>query len=241
MTTPTIDLKYGIKTPLVKKEKPNFDDLNLFIGTPAYNSMVHTDYLHSMIDFQKNKVPMTVMTIGNESLIPRGRNTVISYFHTLTDFSHLLYLDADIFLEFQAFMKLMSHEKDVIAAPVALKGFDDKGQPVYNTGKILKKLKDDLYTVDRVGTAVLILSRNATNALVKDAIDNNQIYKPNLYSRGDANPNIIYHYNVFSTGITDEEYDSEDFFICHKLIKLGFDIHLDPTVRVRHNGMFGFV
>jgi len=54
--------------------------LNLFIGTPCYNSMIHSDYLHSIISYQERKLPITIMTLGNESLVTRGRNTVISYF-----------------------------------------------------------------------------------------------------------------------------------------------------------------
>ncbi len=213
--------------------------VNVFIGTPAYNSMVHTDYLHSIIDFNKHDMPITVMTIGNESLIPRGRNSVISYFHTMKQFTHLLFLDADIYLSFKDLSKLMSHDKDVIAAPVALKGFDTSGNPVYNIGKVLTNEKEDLITVDRVGTAVLILSRKATDALIDDAINNNDVYNSSPFSRGNAMD--IHHYNVFQTGVVDKEYDSEDFFVCRKLIKLGFEIYVDTMVRPRHNGNFVFI
>lgn len=215
------------------------ENINIFIGTPAYNSMVHTDYLHSIIDFNKHNLPITVMTIGNESLIPRGRNSVISYFHTMKQFSHLFFLDADIYLSFDGLSKLMSHEKDVIAAPVALKGFDMSGNPVYNTGKVLNEEKEDLVSVDRVGTAVMILSRKATDALIDDAILNNEVYNPNPHSRGNAKD--VLHYNVFQTGVVDKDYDSEDFYICRKLINLGFKIYVDPTIRPRHNGNFVFM
>ena len=227
---------FGTGTPSI----PNYGDMAIFIGTPAYNSMVHTDYLHTIIEFHKNQLPITVMTLGNESLIPRGRNTVISYFHMMKDFTHLLFLDADMFLPFDGFMKLMSHKKDVIGAPVALKGFGPDGQPIYNTGKVLSEEKNDLICVDRVGTAVMILSRNAVNALVKDAKDNNQVYDPNPYSRGDSVQQMD-HFNIFQTGVVDREYDSEDYYICRKLKNLGFSTYVDPTVRCKHNGMYQFV
>jgi len=219
---------------------PKMDNFSIFIGTPAYNSMIHTDYLHSIIDYHKCKLPITIMTLGNESLIPRGRNTVISYFHMFRDFSHLFFLDADIYLSAESLMKLMSHKKDVIGAPVALKGFGPNGQPVYNTGKVLEEVQTDLFIVDRIGTAVLILSRAATDALVDDAIKNNQVYTPNPYTRGDANPQME-HYNIFTTGVVNREFDSEDFSICRKLTSLGFPVYVDPTVQCRHNGMYVFM
>ena len=80
MTDGFMDLKHVFP---IQDDVSSNDELNVFIGTPAYNSMIHTDYLHSIIDFHKNNFPITVMTIGNESLIPRGRNTIISYFHSI--------------------------------------------------------------------------------------------------------------------------------------------------------------
>ncbi len=66
--------------------------INLFVGTPAYNSMVHTDYMHSLISYYEAKIPFTIMTLGNESLITRGRNTCLSYFYSMAGFTHLLFL-----------------------------------------------------------------------------------------------------------------------------------------------------
>lgn len=215
------------------------ENVSLFIGTPAYNSMLHTDYLHSIIDFHKNSFDVTVMTIGNESLVPRGRNSIITYFYNLEKFTHLLFLDADMFLSFKQFYKLLSHDKDVIGAPVALKGFDKDNNPVYNVGKLLSQIQPNLVTVDRIGTAVLLLSRKAVTSLVEDAIKNNQVYDPNPHSRGIKMDKE--HYNIFQTGITDGEYDSEDFFVCRSLMRLGYDIYVDPTCETRHNGMYRFL
>lgn len=213
-------------------------DINVFIGTPAYNSMVHTDYLHSIISYYEAKIPFTLMTLGNESLITRGRNTCLSYFYSMMGFTHLLFLDADIYLHAEGLTQLLSHKKDVIGAPVALKGYDDSGNPVYNTGEILDK-EEDLLKVDKVGTAVLILSREAVNELVHHAQKNGDVYYPNKYTRGDANTNIKM-YDVFKTGVFNGEYYSEDFYVCRTLRKLGFDIYVDPNVRVKHNGMYVF-
>ena len=213
--------------------------VNLFIATPCYANQCHTDYLHSIMSYHKAGIPFTVFTLGNESLIPRARNSCISYFYGMMGFSHLLFLDADIYLHADGLIKLLSHDKDVIGAPVALKGFDAAGNPVYNTGKILAEEEGGLIKVDKVGTAVFILSRDAVNELISDAEKNKDVYYSNPHTRGDANSNMKM-YDVFKTGVFNGEYDSEDYYVCRTLRRLGFDIYVDTTVSNRHNGNYVF-
>ena len=213
--------------------------VNLFIGTPCYNSQIHSDYLHSIMSFYESKIPFTIMTLGNESLITRGRNQIISYFYSAMNFTHLLFLDADIFLHANGLLRLLYHQKDVIGAPVALKGRNiETGGPVYNVGKSLGE-EDDLIKTDRVGTAVFMLSREAVNTLIDKAKADGDVYYPNPHTRGDANPNVKL-YDVFKTGVFNKEYLSEDYYVCKTLMELGFDVYVDPTVTTKHNGMFVF-
>jgi len=212
--------------------------INLFIGTPCYGGQCHTDYLHSLISYYESKIPFTVMTLGNESLISRGRNTLASYFYRMVGPTYLLFLDADIYLHANELIKLLSHDKDVIGAPVALKGHDAEGNPVYNTGKILEE-EGDLLKVDKLGTAVLLLSRKAVNELVYHAEDNGDVYYSNPHTRGDADPSVKM-FDIFKTGVFNKEYYSEDYYACRTLRKLGFDIYVNPNVRTRHNGNYVF-
>lgn len=231
-----------IKLPSRKVEgKGNIEknkEINLLIGTPAYNGMVHIDYLNSIMEYHGNKIPVTTLTIGNESLITRGRNTVISYFHKLKQFTHLLFLDADMYLSADNLIKLIAHDKDVIGAPVALKGYDSDGKPVYNVGKVTGE-EGQLFKVDRVGTAVFMLSRNAVDSLIDDAVKSNLVYGSNPHTRGDGAADIPM-YDVFQVGVFDGEYLSEDYLVCKKLQKLGYNIYVDASVKNRHNGMFVF-
>lgn len=214
--------------------------VNLFIGTPCYNSMVHSDYLHSLISFYEGKIPFACMTLGNESLITRARNTILSYFYCAENFSHLLFMDADIHLHVDGLIRLLAAEKDVIGAPVALKGYNAKtGKPVYNTGKVLSDEGNGLITTDRVGTAVLLLSRKAADALVGRAIDSGDTYMGNPNTRGNSVDDMKM-YNVFGVGVKDGEYLSEDYWACNTLRELGFDVYVDTMVHTRHNGIYVF-
>jgi hypothetical protein len=206
--------------------------VNLLIGTPAYAGQVHVDYLSALLVFQRERIPFTLMTIGNESLITRARNTIISAFFERRDFTHLLFLDGDVHLPHEGLARMLSHGKDVVAAPVALKGMAADGGRLFNVGKTLGE-DGPLLVVDRVGTAALLLSRAAGDALVAEARAEQRIYERGPVS---GNGGGI-QYDVFRVGVVDGEYLSEDFWVCHVLRRLGFRIHVDPTVVTRHNGM----
>jgi hypothetical protein len=51
------------------------------IGTPAYSGLAHIDFVNSILGFQRAGLAFDLMCIGNESLITRARNKIISYFH----------------------------------------------------------------------------------------------------------------------------------------------------------------
>lgn len=208
---------------------------NLLIGTPAYGGMVHCDYASALLTYQQMQIPFALMTIGNESLITRARNTILSEFRARAEFTHLLFLDADVLLPAPGLRRMLDSGRDVIGAAVALKGRNADGTRIFNIGK-LRGEDGAHYCVERIGTAALLLSRNAVDALIKDAENDGRIYRASHHVRGMAMRAAV-HYDVFRTGVVDDEYLSEDFWVCRQLRALGFAIHLDPTVVTRHSGM----
>jgi len=209
----------------------------LLIGTPAYNGQIHLDYLHSILNFTQAGIDYSLMTIGNESLITRGRNAILSTFYGNKQFSHLLFLDADVFLDAQGLVEMMAHGKDVMAAPVYLKGKDSEGRQTLNTDANPDALPV-VQSVQRVGTAALMLSRAAVDALVNHAIEEQRVYQINAMLRRPEMPDQ--QYDVFRVGISQGEYLSEDFWVCRELKSLGFEIFVDTSVYTRHNGMVAF-
>lgn len=207
---------------------------NILVGTPAYAGNVHVDYVHTLMGLYRAGLHFALMTVDRESLITRARNAIISRFHALADCTHLLFLDGDVHVSGEHVARLLSHGRDVTGAAVPLKGHDENGRPLYNTGRILRR-DDDLVVTDRVGTAVLALSRTAVDALIDDALAQGRVYSaPSRYVRDDGEP--VPQYDVFQVGVVDGEYLSEDFWVCHRLRALGFEVYVDPAVRVRHHG-----
>jgi len=76
---------------------------HIFIATPCYGGQIGEPYFRSMMRLailcNKYDIKYTISTLANESLITRGRNTLVSFFMENKDATHLFFIDADI--EFQ--------------------------------------------------------------------------------------------------------------------------------------------
>jgi hypothetical protein len=208
-------------------------DANLMVATPAYGGMVHLDYALSLLDLRAAGVAFSLVGMGNESLVTRARNALVSSFHARREFTHLLFLDADIGVPAAGVVRLLSHGRDVVGAPVPLKGLGPAGERIFNLGRTVGE-SGPLTLVERIGTAVLMLSRRAVDALVEDAKADGRVYERASTLAGDPGTRI--HYDVFRVGVADGEYLSEDYWACATLRRLGFAIHVDPTIVVRHHG-----
>jgi hypothetical protein len=205
----------------------------VLICTPAYGGMVHTDYVASLLAFKDADIAFGHLTIGNESLISRARNTLAAGFLARSEFTHLLFLDGDVKLPPEGLRRMLAHDKDIIGAPVALKGRNPDGSRIFNIGKVIGE-EGLLICADRIGTAALMFSRKAIQALADDAIAQGFAYQRNPHARGASDPAV--HYDVFRVGVRNGEYLSEDYWACLTAVKLGFKVYVDPTIVTEHHG-----
>lgn len=215
---------------------PQASEPHVMIGTPAYGGMVHVDYLNSLLAYQREGIGYTLTTIGNESLITRARNTVLSLFWMNEACTHLLFLDADVSLPPESLKHMLAQQRDVIGAPVALKGRDERGQRMFNVGRCVGEAGEQML-VEHIGTAALLLSRKAVAALVSKAIEEGGVYTPSKKTlRGDFADDALM-YDVFQVEVVDGVYLSEDYWVCRQLRELGFDIHVQPDIITQHHGV----
>lgn len=210
--------------------------VKIMVGTPAYNGQMQADYVRSLLDMAASGLPFALYTITSDSLVARARNTILAQFHQRRDFTHLLFLDADVAIRGRDVLKLVGHDKDVIGAPVPLKT-NVSQKPLFNLGEVLSRT-GTLASVTRIGTAALLLSRRAVDKMVESAIESGRTYTPDTVTRGDVASGL--HYDVFRQGVVDGQYVSEDYRLCDDLRLLGFEIFVDLAVRTRHFGMYEF-
>lgn len=209
---------------------------SVMVATPAYAGAVQLSYVRSLLDFAALGIRFTLVGIANESLVTRARNALLSTFHARREYTHLFFLDADVGLSAAALARMLAAGKDVIGAPVPLKGRGPRGERIFNVGRSVGEA-GALVLCERIGTAALLLTRRAVDALVAEACQRGGVYQPMSTLVGDAGVDV--HYDVFRTGVVDGEYLSEDFWACATLRRLGFAIHVDPAIVTTHHGTLG--
>ena len=210
------------------------EDAHILVCTPAYNSMITLDYLYSLFGYLGKGIKFDIHTIGNESLITRARNTQITYFNNNPRFTHLLWLDADVFLPGDGLEQMIEAGVDVIGAPVRLK---NKNKKMFSMWGFVDedgnaRRENGLLVTKRVATGALLMSRKAVDAVIKEAEDNDHWYKTDDGEK---------HYDVFRLEIDDNRiYMSEDYFLCEMLRKLDFTIYVKDNIITRHSGTMSF-
>lgn len=242
-----------------------------FVATPCYGGQLMEPYFRSVIKtmtfFNGHGIPLAFGTIANESLVTRARNVLLAYFLN-SDYTHLLFIDADIEFQVEDILKLYAHDKDVVVGAYPKKGvawqrikdnmqlpangektFTDKEIAAFGSDyainfKFLDKetktiaVENGLIKLHDAGTGFMMIKREAILKLIKAY--------PELKYNNDVqinNDQVDQHfYALFDTMIdpVDRRYLSEDYTFCRRWQEIGGDIWLDPSISLNHYGHFCF-
>lgn len=89
----------------------------LFIATPMYGGMCAGYYTQSLMTLQNilrdNRIDTAASFLFNESLIQRARNALVHGF-LKTDFTHLMFIDADIRFDAKDVLPMLLADKPII-------------------------------------------------------------------------------------------------------------------------------
>jgi hypothetical protein len=240
-----------------------------FIATPCYGGALTEPYFRSVIKlmtfFNQHKIPLAFGTIANESLVTRARNVLLAYFLN-SDYTHLMFIDADIEFKTEDFLKLYVHDKDVVVGAYPKKGVNwthikesiltdpskehtpqqigalgsDYAINFKFTNKETKTVtvENGLIRLHDAGTGFMMIKREAILKMIEQYPDLK--YKNDVQMGGvDLRDNF---YALFDTMIdpVDKRYLSEDYTFCRRWQEMGGDIWLDPSISLNHYGSFCF-
>lgn len=211
----------------------------LHFCVPCYGGQLFEAFFISMLKFMAaaNRLGLqfTVDTMVNESLIPRGRNSLVAKFLAFEPKStHLMFIDADIGFEPEEIIKLMLANKDVVGGL-----YPKKALPVqYVVNKVPNSTKEgNLVEVANLGTGFMMIKREVIESIIRK--------KPELHYQ-DAiglDPKFDpYKYALFDTLIdpVTKEYLSEDYYFCKLWRDMGGKIWADLTIKLDHSGYYKF-
>lgn len=240
-----------------------------FIATPCYGGALTEPYFRSVIKlmtfFNGHKIPLAFGTIANESLVTRARNVLLAYFLS-SDYTHLMFVDADIEFKTEDLLKLYAHDKDVVVGAYPKKGVnwshiknaiaaDPKKELSpqqigalgsdyainFKFNDIKTKsvaVENGLIKLHDAGTGFMMIKREAIMKLIEAYPEIK--YNNDVQMGGvDLKDNF---YALFDTMIDpkDKRYLSEDYTFCRRWQEIGGDIWLDPSISLNHYGSFCF-
>ena len=223
----------------------------LFIGTPCFGGMLAQEYVNGILNvtFQAlmSGIPVEIYLAGNESLIPRGRNHIVSEFMS-SNSTHLLFIDADIRFFPESVFKLLQADRGVVCGAYPLKKIPIE-YVINFPPEAESNTKEKLVEVTDCGTGFMMIKRE-TISVMQDAhpelhytgdLDGGyradvsdpvkmELLKENLYSLFDTTHDVENNNN----------YLSEDFTFCRRWQKTGGKVWLDPTIKLDHLGKFTY-
>jgi hypothetical protein len=252
--------KLEVKLEDLRKEK-------IFIATPCYGGQLTEAYFRSTIRLltfcNQHQIPIAFGTIANESLVTRARNVLVAYF-LQSDFTRLMFIDADIEFQVEDVIKLIAHNKEVAVGAYPKKGvnwqriresvkqtdepFDDKAIASFGSDYAInfKFINRDAKQI-AIENGLIRLHDGATGfMMIKREVIQKMIEKyPELKYNNDLNtpPELNPHfYAFFDTMIDpkDKRYLSEDYTFSRRWQDIGGEIWLDPSISLNHYGSFNF-
>ena len=192
----------------------------IYIGTPCYGGMITADYFKSCMQLVAlaavNKIEIQFGTIGNESLITRARNTLVQLFMD-GDYTHLLFIDADLAFDPKAVLRMLEFDKDVVPGIYPRKTIDWTKVKRNVFEKMAKQYPELKFTPDQH---------------INQPHDKDFEY----HKTSDWN------YTFFDTMIEPDtkRYLSEDYAFCRLWQKIGGKIFADITSGMTHYGNYAF-
>lgn len=246
------------------------DDLRkerIFIATPCYGGQLTEAYFRSTIRLltfcNQHQIPVAFGTIANESLVTRARNVLVAYF-LQSNFTRLMFIDADIEFQLEDVIKLIAHDKEVVVGAYPKKGvnwqriresvrathdpYDDKQIASFGSDYAInfKFINRDAKQI-AIENGLIRLHDGATGFMMikREVIDKMITAYPELKYNNDLNtPKELdpHFYAFFDTMIDpkDKRYLSEDYTFSRRWQDIGGEIWLDPSISLNHYGSFNF-
>ena len=250
----------------------SFEDKHLFIATPCYGGQVTEPYLRSMVRLillcNRFGVKFTLSTLANESLITRGRNTLVSFFMENKEATHLMFIDADIEFNPEDVLRMLAYDKPVIVGAYPKKALNWESILQAARNPSLNETPDTIeghssnyvtnfeFASDKDGNKIpqvqikdnlikLLDGGTGFMTIKKESIE--EMFKKYPETKYNNDLNIDnkfepYMYALFDCIIDPDtrRYLSEDYTFCRRWQQIGGEIWLDPRVSLNHVGHYTF-
>jgi hypothetical protein len=239
----------------------SLDDIkgaHIAVATPCYGGQVFQNYFMSVIRLiytcLKHGVKLSFIVRGGDSLIPRTRNSIVAEFMAHDDYTHLLWIDADIGFEANAVFRLLRADRDVVTGVYPLKTINwppsipegmtraqfEAEYARYPFNPINGRVKMDEHGFIEVldaPTGFMMIKRSVFDRMIEAYPDHKIIADrmPGLEAIAEKIAKFDYRFFDVMTE-ADGRYLSEDYAFCRRWQKIGGQIFVDATSNLSHQG-----
>ena len=207
----------------------------LFIAIPAYDFKVTLKLAISLASFSqealKYGIEIQIGSICGCSVVSRARNLLVKDFLE-SNCTDLLFIDADINFDANDVFRLLAWAGDPKKGIIAGVPRTRKTDKVY-----IARLDQDDQGLTMNGMGLVRAQRVATAfMMVRREVFENLIEKHPEWSYYDDNSGRHLH-AVFDFKVTPTGYIGEDFLFCDRARELGYEVWIDPTIKLGHMGV----
>lgn len=213
----------------------NLAGRKLFLALPAYDFKVSLKLAVSLAklaqQLPQHGIDMTIGSVCGCSVVSRARNLLVRDFLD-SDCTDLMFIDADINFEPDDVLRLMAWASDPKKGIVGGVPRTRKANKVYiaqldqdEEGVTMNRM--GLVRAKRIATAFMMIRREVFERLV------NENPQWNYYDHtADKQLNAVFDFLV-----TDEGYMGEDYLFCDRAREIGYEVWVDPTIKLGHMGV----
>ena len=265
------DVLYNLLDSKIEIPVQVLRDKHIFIATPCYGGQIGEPYFRSMMRLailcNKFDIQFTVSTLANESLITRGRNTLVSFFMEHPEATHLFFIDADIEFDPNDLLRMVAYDKPITvgAYPKKAINWDSIVNAARNNNEetaqtieghssnyvvnfdFLKdesgnktpqvQIQDNLIKLKDAGTGFMCIKKETIQQMFDKHTDLKYVNDINVDNKFEP-----FMYALFDCIIDPDSrrYLSEDYTFCRRWQEMGGDVWLDPRTALNHVGHYTF-
>jgi len=203
--------------------------MNILICIPSNNEYIHGKLLTTLMnyDFFKLHAAKFSISLKTGSLINRIRNEYITDFIYDDRYTHLLFIDNDLYDFENTLYQILSSGKKVIGG-IYRKKTNIEEYNVNLLNSIEKSLLNPYIEVKHIGTGLLLIERSAVEEMVSN-------FKERRYKH-----NNKWYFDLFPCLIKDSRYLSEDYSFCELYREIGGKIYGILESDLTHNGIMNY-
>jgi hypothetical protein len=229
-------------SPHVPEFQGTIQTKGVLFGVPCYGGQIFDACMQGLLDTQKEflrlGISFNLVTIRNESLIPRGRNGIVQHF-LASGCDRLFFIDADIGFDAQQVLRILAHDRDVVAGLYRKKRLETVDFAVNwlpsPDGKANRDPATGAIEARHLATGFLCIKRGVIETMC--AAYPHLRYRAHASER-EAGRLPEFGHALFATYIDPVTLEdlSEDWAFCMRWRALGGQVWADPGVILEHYG-----